>query len=269
MIPPVRRRLRESAPTLVLAAVVYLPLLLTRPGKVGADTKTYLYLDPGRMLGRAPSMWDPGIGMGTVTHQNIGYLWPIGPWYWLMDAMGLPDWVAQRLWLGSILFVAGLGVRYLLKALGQEGPHVTAAAFLYALTPYILTLASRLSVILLPFAGLPWMIAFTVLALRRGGWRYPALFALTVATVGSVNATALLLAGIGPTLWILCEVLVTREATLRQAAATIGRIGVLTIGCSLWWIAGLWAQGSYGIDILRYTETAETVGSASAAQEVL
>ncbi|MCU1351735.1 MAG: coagulation factor 5/8 type domain protein, partial [Acidimicrobiales bacterium] len=42
-----------------------------------------------------------------------------------------------------------------------------------------------------------------------------------------------------------------------------------TIGCSLWWIAGLWAQGSYGIDILRYTETAETVGSASAAQEVL
>lgn len=83
-----RRRLREAVPSAVLAAVIYIPLLLTRPGRVGADTKTYLYLDPGRMLERAPSMWDPSIGMGTVTHQNIGYLWPIGPYYWLAELVG-------------------------------------------------------------------------------------------------------------------------------------------------------------------------------------
>ncbi|MCU1452356.1 MAG: hypothetical protein JWN46_502 [Acidimicrobiales bacterium] len=256
-------------PTFVLAAVIYVPLLLTHPGKVGADTKTYLYLDPARMLSRAPSMWDPGIGMGTVTHQNIGYLWPIGPWYWLMQNIGVPDWVAQRLWLGSILFVAGVGVRYLLKALGQRGPHVTAATFLYALTPYVLTLGARLSVILLPYAGLPWLIAFTVLALRRGGWRYPALFALTVTTIGSVNATALVLSGVGPLLWILSELVITRETSWRHALATVARIGAITVGCSLWWIAGLWAQGGYGIDILRYTETAQTVATGSAAPEVL
>ena len=143
-----RRRLREAVPSAVLAAVIYIPLLLTRAGRVGADTKTYLYLDPGRMLERAPSMWDPNIGMGTVTHQNIGYLWPIGPYYWLAGLIGLPEWVAQRLWLGTILFVAGVGVRFMLKAMGQEGPHVTAATFIYALTPYTLTLGSRLSVIL-------------------------------------------------------------------------------------------------------------------------
>ncbi|HEY4375779.1 MAG TPA: alpha-(1-_3)-arabinofuranosyltransferase family protein, partial [Acidimicrobiales bacterium] len=267
--PAWRRRAREAVPTAILGAVIYIPLLLTKPGKVGADTKSYLYLDPGRMLGRAPSMWDPNIGMGTVTHQNIGYLWPIGPYYWLMNAVGAPDWVAQRLWLGSILFLAGVGVRYLLKVLGQEGPHVTAATFLYALTPYVLTLAARLSVILLPYTGLPWLIAFTVLALRKGGWRSPALFALTVATVGSVNATALLLAGVGPILWLFCEVVITREAKFREAAAAVARIGSLTVGCSLWWMSGLWAQGSYGIDILRYTETAQTVGTGSAAPEVL
>ena len=49
---------------------------------------------------RAASMWDPNIGMGTVTHQNIGYLWPIGPWYWLADAAGL-EAVAQAFILGS------------------------------------------------------------------------------------------------------------------------------------------------------------------------
>jgi arabinofuranan 3-O-arabinosyltransferase len=267
--PTFRQRLREAVPTAVLAVTIYVPLLLTKPGRVGADTKTYLYLDPSRMLGRATSMWDPNIGMGTVTHQNIGYLWPIGPWYWFADVLGMPDWVAQRLWLGTILFAAGVGVRFMLKALGQEGPHVTAATFVYALTPYVLSLAARLSVILLPYAGLPWMIGLAALALRKGGWRYPALFGLVVATIGSVNATALILAGVGPVLWIAHEVIVTREVRLRDALMTVFRIGVMTVGCSLWWMAGLWAQGGYGIDILRYTETAETVATASLSLEVL
>ena len=36
---------------------------------------------------------------------------------------------------------------------------------------------------------------------------------------------------------------VTREVGLRHAAAVVGRIGVLTVGCSLWWIAGLCGPG--------------------------
>ena len=53
------------------------------------------------------------------------------------------------------------------------------------------------AVILLPFSALPWLVAFTIRTARTRGWRYPALFALTVATCGSVNATALLLVGVG------------------------------------------------------------------------
>lgn len=78
-------------PLAALAAVTYLPLALTQPGWVSADTKTYLYLDPGRLLGRAWSMWDPQVGLGTVTHQSIGYLWPMGPWYWMFERLGVPD----------------------------------------------------------------------------------------------------------------------------------------------------------------------------------
>ena len=102
---------------ILLALVSYIPLLLTKPGMVGADTKTYLYLNPGRLLSRAPYMWDPNIGLGTVTHQNIGYLWPMGPYYFVMQSLGLPDWVAQRIWLGSIILFAGLGMRFMLKEL--------------------------------------------------------------------------------------------------------------------------------------------------------
>src|SRR3712207_4194386 len=101
-----------------LALVAYLPLLFTARGRVAADTKSYLYLDPSRLLERAPWMWDPNIGFGTVTHQNIGYLFPLGPWYWTLDRLGLPDWVAQRLWLGTVLFAAGAGVLFLLRTLG-------------------------------------------------------------------------------------------------------------------------------------------------------
>ena len=54
--PAARRtgRGRAASATRALAALAYVPLLLTAPGKVGADTKQYLYLDPGRLLERAP-----------------------------------------------------------------------------------------------------------------------------------------------------------------------------------------------------------------------
>ncbi|HEX8804908.1 MAG TPA: alpha-(1-_3)-arabinofuranosyltransferase family protein, partial [Acidimicrobiales bacterium] len=252
-----------------LAAVVWVPLLLTRPGWISADTKTYLYLDPGRLMSRAWSMWDPAVGLGTVTHQNIGYLWPMGPFYGALDALGLPDWAAQRLWWGTILFTAGAGVAYLLRTLGWRGPGVVAATFAYALTPYVLTLVARLSGILLPFAALPWLVAFTIRTLRSRGWRYPALFALAVTTFGSMNATALLLVGVAPLLWLVHAVWGCREATPRQALRAAGRLAVLTVPASAWWIAGLDVQRTNGIDIIRYTETARVVATTSSSHEVL
>src|SRR3954466_5696420 len=119
----------------LLALLAYVPVLLTKPGKVVADTKSYLYLDPGRLLERAFSMWDPNIGMGTVTHQNIGYLFPMGPYYWLMHELGVPAWVSQRLWFGSLLLAAGVGVWFLLRTLRWPILATTVAAFAYALTP--------------------------------------------------------------------------------------------------------------------------------------
>jgi arabinofuranan 3-O-arabinosyltransferase len=265
---PARAR-STRLPLLVLAALVYLPLLATAPGRVGADTKSYLYLEPSRLLSRAWSMWDPSIGLGTVSHQNIGYLWPMGPWYWAFDRLGIPDWIAQRLWLGTIIYGAGAGTYWLLRRVfGWRTTPAAIAAFSYGLTPYVLTLAARLSGLLLPFMGLPWMLGLTVLAVRRGRWREPALFALLIATIGSVNATALLLAGLAP-LWWLVHAFLAREATPRQLVTAVGRIGVLTVAANLWWIAGLWAQSGWGIEILRYTETAEVVTTASNAAEIL
>ena len=85
---------RWGVPVL-LAAVAYIPLLASKPGMVEADTKQYLYLNPGKLLAGASTLWDPNVGMGTVTHQNIGYLFPMGPFFWVFNAIGVPVWVAQ------------------------------------------------------------------------------------------------------------------------------------------------------------------------------
>ena len=55
-----------------------------------ADTKLYLYLDPGRLISDAPWTFDARQFAGWVPHQMIAYLWPQGPWYWLFERLGLP-----------------------------------------------------------------------------------------------------------------------------------------------------------------------------------
>uniref|UniRef100_UPI0021BF5946 alpha-(1->3)-arabinofuranosyltransferase domain-containing protein n=1 Tax=Frankia gtarii TaxID=2950102 RepID=UPI0021BF5946 len=273
------RRLLPSWPTLVLAAVAYLPLLATAPGRIGADTKAYLYLDPGRMLRRAVSMWDPAIGMGTVTHQNIGYLYPQGLFYWLLDTAGLPDWVAQRLWTGSILLGAGTGVLFLLRSFHWPDRFAFVAAAGYMLSPYVLEYEARISAILLPYAGLGWLIGITVRGLREAepgragwrptGWRFPAAFALVVTTIGSINASSLIFILFAPLLWVPFAVWGTREVRLGAAVGMCTRAVLAVVVTSAWWIAGLYTQAGYGLNVLAFTETIETVASSSQASEVL
>jgi hypothetical protein len=253
----------------LLAGFAYVPLLATKPGILADDTKQYLYLDPGRLLSSALSMWDPSIAAGTVTHQNIGYLFPQGPFYWLFAQLGVPMWVAQRLWMGTLVFAAGAGVRYLAKTLGVNGPGAVVAGLAYALSPYFLQYIQQASAILLPWSGLGWLVAFAVLAVRRGGWRYPALFAFVVALVGATNATSLIYAGIAPVAWLFYAVFVLRDAPARRGFSAGVKMGVLSFGVSLLWIAGLRVEGAYGVDVLKYTETLPAIAGTSLASEVV
>ncbi|MGA2472189.1 MAG: alpha-(1-_3)-arabinofuranosyltransferase family protein, partial [Acidimicrobiales bacterium] len=253
----------------MLAGLAYAPLLAVRPGVVTPDTKTYLYLDPTRFLSQVAFMWNPTVGLGTVTHEYIGYLLPMGPFFAVFHLLGVPAWVAQRLWLGSILFAAGLGVLYLCRILGLRGPGPTAAALAYMLSPYFLQYAGRISVILLPWAGLPFMLGLTIVALRRGGWREPALFAVVVAVVSGINASSIIYVGLAPVLWLLYAVVVLRESTWRHALGTALRIGILTLGTCLWWMAGLEVEAAYGVNVLKYTETVPSTSATSNPADII
>ena len=252
----------------VLALLAYLPALTASPGSMVSDSKLYLYLDPGRFLGDNLYTFDPRQFAGWVPHQHISYLWPSGPWYWLFETLGFPDWVSHRLWIGTVLLLAGLGARWAARLLGFSAAAAATAAVLYQVTPYVLPYVSRTSVMLLPFAGLGWIVGLTVLATRRSGWGAPAGIALVVLTVGAVNATALAMIVPGPLLWLLHSTW-AGNTSVRRALTVAGQTAVLSLGISLWWVAMLAVQARHGVDVIAFSEALEDVALTSTAPEVL
>lgn len=252
----------------LLGLLAYVPFFLSSPGKVSADTKALLTLDPGRLLERAPFLWDTHAGLGTVTHQHLGYLVPMGPFFWLFDALGTPAWVTQRLWLGTLSLVAVLGARWLLRLLGASRAGALAGALVYMLTPYQLAFTARSSILLLPWAGLPVLVALTIRADRRGGWRDPAMFALVAFVIAGVNATSLVFVFLGPMLWLALQMVGGWES-VKASLLTGARLLVPTVAVSLWWAVGLRTQGTFGLPVLGLTETLRTSSASSVPSDLL
>ncbi len=254
---------------MVLALIAVVPQLWSQPGVADSDNKSYLYLDAARYLRQSASMWDPTVGLGTVTHEQIGYLFPLGPFFWAVHALGIPLWVGQRLWVGGVLLAAGSGVLYLCRTLNLAGPGPFVAAVAYMLSPYWLQDMGRSGVLVLPWAGLGWMVGFVIRGVRQGGWRYPALFGLVWFAVSGINASGPVYAAVAPALWLLYAVFVVKEHTLRQAWATVWRIVVLVAGVSLWWAYALAIESGFGLNVLGTTEKVSAVAKTSLASEVI
>ena len=253
----------------MLALIAVVPQLWSQPGVADSDNKSYLYLDAARYLRQSASMWDPTVGLGTVTHEQIGYLFPLGPFFWAVHALGIPLWVGQRLWVGGVLFAAGSGVLYLCRTVNLAGPGPFVAAVGYMLSPYWLQDMGRSGVLVLPWAGLGFMVGFVIRGVRQGGWRYPALFGLVWFAVSGINASGPVYAAVAPALWLLYAVFVVKEHTLRQAWATVWRIVVLTAGVSLWWAYALAIESGFGLNVLGTTEKVSAVAKTSLASEVI
>ena len=209
---------RRSSPSALMAALAYVPALMSSPGRMPADTKLYLYLDPRRLVSDSIWSFDARQFAGWVPHQVIAYLWPSGPWY-----VGGPGDRAAR--LGGPPAVDrhdhvrrrhGRGVGRAPPARLRLAAAVTAG-LVYQLSPYLVPYISRTSSMLLPWAGLGWVVGLTIGAATRTRWRDAALCALVIATAGSVNATALAMVAPAPVLWLVLAV-VERTVTARRAS---------------------------------------------------
>ena len=252
---------------LSLALLAYVPALLSAPGRVPADTKLSLYLDPGRLIADSIWTWDARQFSGWVPHQNVGYLWPSGPFYWFFEnVLAIPDWVAHRLWIGTLLFLAGSGVAFFSRRLGLSATAIAVAALVYQLSPYVLPYVSRTSALLLPWSLLGWILGFSVLVARHRRARDIAVWAILVASTGGLNATALAMIAPAPLVWILAE---SRGRGRRSTARLVIGLGGLAVLVNTWWIAGLVTQGRFGAAVLSFSETLPSTAATSSSTEVL
>ena len=81
--------------------------------------------------------------------------------------------------------------------------------------------------------------------------------------MSGINASSIIYVGVAPVLWLLYAVVVLRESTWRHALGTGLRIGILTLGACLWWIAGLEVEAAYGVNVLKFTETVPSTSATS------
>ncbi len=265
-------RRRDRLLPALLAVGCYALALLQRPGWAVSDTKIDLHVDPLRFLADAAAPWTTDISLGHVqSGQYGGYVWPMGPFFALLREVGLEPWVVQRLWLGTLLFLAAWGVVRLLDALlgRPRGIAHLAAASAYVLNPYVVTYASRVSVTLLAYAALPWLLLIVHRGLRDRSWLWPAAFALIVTSSGGgINAAVTAWALVGPLLLLLYEPAM-RLATWRAAWTFTWRTALLGAITSLWWVVPLAVQSKWGLPFLPYTEQPGTIWGTTSASESL
>jgi hypothetical protein len=221
---------------LVLGCVALVALCFQQaPGRVVTDSKLELTAAPGRLLARALHLWDPQTGFGQLQSDAYGYLFPMGPVHWLLDALSVPDWVAQRLWWSLVLCVGFLGIWKLCHAL-QYGVPATrfAVALLYAVLPRTF---GELPVEVWPMAMAPWVLLPLVAARSRSNWWRVGWSALAFALIGGANPLANLAVLVVPAAWLVVK------AKVKVTLVWLGFV----VAVSLWWLLPLVQLTRYGV----------------------
>ncbi len=254
-------RARVLATCLALVTLAF----LQDPGRVAADTKLDLTVDPWGFLGRSLQLWDPEGFFGQLQNQAYGYLWPMGPFFGIGQSLGIPDWAVQRLWWSLVLVSAFLGMYLLLRALrvGSGWP-VLISAVAYALAVRPQSAIGAISVEVWPMAVAPWVLLPLVRGARKGNVvRAAALSALAVTTAGGVNAVAA-----GAVLPLAVWWLITLQPGPRRRQLALWWSGLTTLAV-LWWLVPLVVLGRYSPPFLDWIESASFTTSITDPTTVL
>ncbi len=262
---------------LAVGAITVLSFL-QQPGKLLADTKIDLAIDPIFFLRRAYDMWEPLGYFGHVQNQSYGYFFPMGLYFAASKYLGIPMWVAQRVWIAATLATAFSGVAFLAKRLGIGTPRTrVAAAALYVTAPVFASIVAFTSAAAIPGAVLPWMVGFLTPAGRRwtpGG--AAARSAAAFAFSGAVNAAATVATLPALAVFFITEKIVPKspgDQVDKEAARVKAKLIGATVGMysavSLWWAIPLVLLRRYGFNFIQYTESADAASSTQSLFESL
>ncbi|MCX2971230.1 MULTISPECIES: alpha-(1-_3)-arabinofuranosyltransferase domain-containing protein [Streptomyces] len=259
--PPRGRRWLLGAYVLVLVAFV-----LAAPGAMTFETKLGVATDPLRFLGELGSLWSDRSGFGGIADQYVGYLFPMLPFYALADLVGVPVWLAERLWLALVVTTAFWGALRLAERFGVGTARTRLlGSAAYALWPTFTIIVGSTSAGALPGALLPWVLL--PLVPRLDGTAPTARVAaarsaLLIPFMGGVNAASTLAALLPVGLYVL-----TRTGRRRTSLLLWWAPGVVL--ATLWWVVPLLLLGVYGEDFMPYVEQATATTSTMSALEML
>ncbi|WP_033320734.1 alpha-(1-_3)-arabinofuranosyltransferase [Streptomyces yerevanensis] len=244
-------------------AVVFVLFLAVDPGRQTFETKLGVTVDPWQFMADLGQLWHDRGGFGGIADQYIGYSFPMLPYYALTDLLGIPVWLAERLWLSLIVSVAFWGALRLAERLGiGNRPSRLLGAVVYALWPVFTIVVGSTSAAALPGAMLPWVLL--PLTNERYSARIAALrSALLIPFMGGVNAATTLAALLPVGLYLL-----SRPRGPRQRKLIAWWVpGVLL--ATAWWVIPLLLLGIYGENFLPYIESSQTTTATMSATEML
>ncbi|MGB8021834.1 MAG: alpha-(1-_3)-arabinofuranosyltransferase family protein [Candidatus Nanopelagicales bacterium] len=239
-------RVRLSVVCLALVTIAF----VQDPGRIAADTKLDLTLNPWGFLSRALHLWDPMGFFGQVQNQAYGYFFPMGPFFGIGQSLDLPGWVIQRAWWSVVLVTGFLGVVRLARHLGVASPLARVLAGLaYVLGSRYLTTLGPISSETWPAALAPWALVPLASTARMTPRARGLRAAVPILMVGGVNAVATLTTLVLPGMWLLTR----RRSRALAATAPWWLLGV-GLACA-WWVIPLVALRSVSSPFLDWIES--------------
>ena len=202
------------------------------PGKIAADTKLDLSVNPGGLMTQALHLWDNFGYSGQLQNQGYGYLWPWGHSSGSVSISGIPAWVCQRSG-GPCCYAWPSSESWgwpRCWAWDARGPDHRCGCF--RLGPRVKIVDHGCCLQRGMAAGLaPWVLIPLVKGSITGSVRkYAALSGLVFLCVGAVNAVGTVAALPLAAWW-----LITRQKTARMWRLTGWWVVCIALA-SLWWL---------------------------------
>ncbi len=236
------------------------------PGRMIFDTKLGVDINAAEFIERLWPLWNPREWFGTLQNQYIGYAIPMAPFFLLGQALRVPVWVIERLWL-SLLIAAGFwGMTKLATTLriGSDASRLLAGT-VFVLWPTFTIVIGSTSAAALPGLLVPWAVLPLATALRG---RRPVLAGcarsgIAIALMGGVNAVSTICALVVPALYLVTH---TRG---RQRVKICLLWATAVAAATAWWTVPLLLQGRYSFNFLPYVEQADTTTKTMSADAFL
>ena len=258
-----RARSQITASLLVVAAGF--AVFTNTPGAYIADTRFEQYWGSWQYFIRQAWIWDNVRGLG----RPIPFYSPVVGFYVsVLQFLNLTPATSERILHGTYLVIAGLGI---VQALRLFRPVVRFEHLLAALVYMFSPFAAQFLVpsgLFLHYAIAPWLLTAFVLGVRGPErWRWAALFALIVFTVGGLNAPTLAYAALPILPAALYLVFIERSTTLRMLLGYVARAAALTLLISSATLVYLRSNLGGFTQNLTTTELPSTVGRHSSWAE--